>query len=50
MSIAWENFKGGENVVTAAVDNNFKSAGVKWDLQYCSDEPTNLGSGSATTL
>lgn len=48
MAIEHGKFKNGENVVTKKVDENF-SEGVKWDLHYCDDSPTLIGSGGGAS-
>ena len=36
------------NVVTESVDDNVGLTGIRWTLEYCSNEPTNvLGGGGA---
>jgi hypothetical protein len=43
-----ESFKDGANVVTESVDDNKEDFAVKWSLEYCGNEPTNISSGGAT--
>lgn len=41
MTVAHAMFANGSNVVTSSVDDNHVEPGVKWDIYYCSNEPTN---------
>jgi len=45
MAIPWDTFKDGATVGTQSVDNNYSGSAVKWEIHYCSDEPTNVSSG-----
>jgi hypothetical protein len=49
MSIEWDHFKDGENVVTKNVDDNHNSSGVNWDIHYCDDQPTAISSGGGAS-
>jgi len=44
-----EAFKDGANVVTENVDDNIEDVGVKWSLEYCGNEPTNISNSGATS-
>jgi len=50
MSIEWANFKDGASATTKEVGDTYNQGGVNWEITYCSEEPTNISSGQATTL
>lgn len=49
MSVEGGALRDGANAVTTEVDDNHVASGVKWSLEYCSEEPTNVSSGGGAT-
>lgn len=43
-----EAFKDGANAVTEVVDDNSDNVGVKWSIEYCGNEPTNISASGST--
>jgi hypothetical protein len=45
-----ENFRPKANAVTEAIDDHEDHPAIKWTLEYCTNEPTNIQSGGDSTL